>query len=221
MIQTKFIKIGLVSSVLTMFGAGAALAADAQIDTTGPSSQNTVTVSETTSTTIENTNHIVVNNDNNQHSSTGDANVSGNTNGGSATTGDATNTATTSTTVTVGNAGGGSGGAGGAGGGTLPGGGNPGSGAAGGGSLPTATTTGGSGGAGGGTLETLPNTGPLNPIDVSALRALWNPNSSTVPTQNTVNPKGVSTGMLLLAGLLTLVGAAGSITYAARRTVRA
>jgi hypothetical protein len=210
MIQTKFIKIGLVSSVLTMFGAGAALAADAQIDTTGPSSQNTVTVSETTSTTIENTNHIVVNNDNNQHSSTGDANVSGNTNGGSATTGDATNTATTSTTVTVGNAGGGSGGAGGAGGGTLPG-----------GSLPTATTTGGSGGAGGGTLETLPNTGPLNPIDVSALRALWNPNSSTVPTQNTVNPKGVSTGMLLLAGLLTLVGAAGSITYAARRTVRA
>ena len=220
MIRLHLIKIGLISGAVVLFGAGAALAADASVDTTGPSSQNVVSITETTTVSTMNHNNISVTNTNDQTSSTGSANVSGNTDGGSAISGDASSSATTTTTVTVGNAGAAGGSGGGTGGGTLPEGGNSGSGGTGGGTIPSTGGSGG-GGMGGGSLQTLPNTGPAFPIDVSALRALWHPISSTTPTQNAVTQtKGVSTGLLIAAGLLTLMGAAGSVTFAAKRAAK-
>jgi len=71
------------------------------VTTQGPSSPVTVSAVSTMTTTVENDNHIYVNTDTDQHASTGDANVSGNTTGGSATTGSASNTSSSTFTLVV------------------------------------------------------------------------------------------------------------------------
>jgi hypothetical protein len=67
----------------------------ASIENTGPDSNNEVNFDSRTNIDINNDNDLRVNNDNNQTASSGDATVEHNTTGGSATTGDATNTNTT------------------------------------------------------------------------------------------------------------------------------
>jgi hypothetical protein len=68
---------------------------EATIGTTGPDSVNRVTFDSTTRVDIDNDNDLYISNDNDQNASSGDATVRHNTTGGSATTGDATNTNTT------------------------------------------------------------------------------------------------------------------------------
>jgi len=58
---------------------------------TGPGSTNTVTSNQTETVTVINDNDLSVHNSNWQDADSGDANVSGNTNGGSAASGDAWN----------------------------------------------------------------------------------------------------------------------------------
>jgi hypothetical protein len=62
---------------------------------TGPDSHNTVTSTTRTNVNIENDNDLDVYNSNTQTASSGDATVAGNTTGGSAMTGDATNSNST------------------------------------------------------------------------------------------------------------------------------
>jgi hypothetical protein len=69
---------------------------EASIENTGPDSVNRVVFDTRTNIDINNDNNLYVSNDNNQTASSGDATVRHNTEGGSATTGDASNTNTTS-----------------------------------------------------------------------------------------------------------------------------
>lgn len=71
------------------------------INTTGPNSNNQVTTTTTSEVEVHNYNDLYVHNDNDQHASSGDATVSGNTTGGSAMTGDATNTNSTTINFSV------------------------------------------------------------------------------------------------------------------------
>jgi len=70
---------------------------------TGPQSNNTVSVNSTNTLNVSNDNDIRVTNNNDQHASSGNANVSDNTTGGSASSGDASNSSNTSTTISVSN----------------------------------------------------------------------------------------------------------------------
>jgi hypothetical protein len=68
---------------------------EATIGTTGPDSVNRVTFDTTTRVNVDNNNNLNITNSNDQNASSGDATVDHNTTGGSATTGDASNTNTT------------------------------------------------------------------------------------------------------------------------------
>jgi hypothetical protein len=68
---------------------------EATIGTTGPDSVNRVTFETTTRVNVDNNNNLNITNINDQNASSGDATVDHNTTGGSATTGDASNTNTT------------------------------------------------------------------------------------------------------------------------------
>lgn len=61
-------------------------------ENTGPGSTNKIDISNRTTTTVTNTNKVNLSNNNYQESESGDATVSDNTKGGSATSGDAANT---------------------------------------------------------------------------------------------------------------------------------
>jgi hypothetical protein len=74
---------------------------DAAIDTSGPGSSNTVTSTVSNDTAVTNNNDISVQNSTNLHGSSGNAEVSGNTTGGSATSGGVTNTTTSVFTFDV------------------------------------------------------------------------------------------------------------------------
>lgn len=82
-------------------GSGSSSNASASIYKTGPDSTNVVRESTKNTVTVDNTNDVEVCNFNMQEASTGDAKVSDNTTGGSASTGSASNTSSTSTTITV------------------------------------------------------------------------------------------------------------------------
>jgi hypothetical protein len=71
------------------------------IHTTGPSSSNDASISNSNSWSVENTNNVAVTNLNEQCASSGSGSVTNNTNGGSASTGGASNTSSTSTNVTI------------------------------------------------------------------------------------------------------------------------
>jgi hypothetical protein len=90
---TVFVK-KLVNGVFTSSGT---------ISNTGPGSSNSITTHQTATTTVTNDNDISVTNLNHQDSSSGDAEVEGNTTGGSATTGDASNTNSSNFDLTVSN----------------------------------------------------------------------------------------------------------------------
>jgi len=84
-------------------GGSGSMDATGSIDNTGTDSTNTVTSTQTSKVTIDNDTNIRVYNDNDQRASTGDASVRDNTTGGSATSGDATNTNSSSFTFDVSN----------------------------------------------------------------------------------------------------------------------
>ena len=83
----------------------AASAATCSISNTGPDSNNTCTVNGGTTCSVSNNNTINVSNNNSQTSGSGDADVTGNTTGGSATSGSASNTSSTSVDLGVTNGG--------------------------------------------------------------------------------------------------------------------
>lgn len=205
------------SSVMALSYAGVAFADDSvSVSNTGPSSSNNAQVNNNNTFTSDVSNSISIDNDNDQHATSGDANVSGNTNGGSAVSGIATNNNTTSTVVSIDNPGAGLGN-GGNNGGNPGGSGNGGNNGGSGGSVLGAST--GSGfGAGAGTL---PAVGASDPVNVSALRTLLSPSAATHGSNALVKQsRGISATFLVLAALLSLIGAFGSAVYAQRRENR-
>lgn len=73
----------------------------ASINTTGPHSDNVVEYTQRSNVSVNNDNYIKVDNDNHQQATSGDAKVYGNTTGGDAISGDATNTNSTSVSINV------------------------------------------------------------------------------------------------------------------------
>lgn len=215
MTVTKITKLVLLSGVISLAGSTTALASDTvNLGDTGPSSVNNVTITTVNTVTATNNNNIQVNNCNVQLAHTGDANVSGNTNVGSATAGSVSNLAATSTVVAVSNSSAVVPGSGGGNGGST--GGNTGSGGVSGSN--GMTTSGQQSNAGGKGVGTLPRTGPLGFVDVSALRNLYHPGSDHTPTQSvTANTRVMSASLIIMAALLTLAGTVGSAIYATKR----
>jgi hypothetical protein len=201
------------SSIVALSLSSFAYADNVDMGTTGPGSTNQVTVNNNTNVTETNTNDVSVSNVTLQIATSGDANVSGNTNGGSATTGSASNNSTTTTVIGIGNSGapvvlGGVGGAGGTGD-------NSGAGGAGGSNGLPATGAGSTskvGGAGG----LLPQTGPEDNVDVSALRDALLPQAATTP-ELVKKTNTLSTELLIAAAILSLIGAVGSAAYVSKR----
>ncbi len=73
----------------------------ASINNTGPDSYNRVSFENRSRVNIENDNDVQVRNDNEQNATSGSARVSGNTTGGSATSGNASNISTTETVIEI------------------------------------------------------------------------------------------------------------------------
>lgn len=208
------------SGMLSFALVGAASADSASLTTTGPNSDNGVSISNTNKTEITNTNNVQIVNANEQSASSGDVTATGNTAvEGGLGSGNVGNSNTTNNEIAINNAGisplpstpgSGAGNQGS----------NPGSGAgAGAGSKPAghgavlgASTT---PGRGGGAPAVLPATGALVPVDVSALRNAWHNAQAAVPT---VTKSGaISTAMLAIAAMLAVGGAALNTIYARRR----
>ncbi len=194
--------------------SGSAFAADVSFDTTGPDSNQKVVIDNSSDVHVNNDNYVQVTNFSDQSASTGDVSADKNTSVGGLASGDATNNHGTSTTVNVSNESA-----------ALPVGGNgenvgnnngnPVGVGGQGGSVLGASTGGGLGGA-----AILPVTGPSSPVDVSALRAAWHP-QTTAPTSTLAKGSRIFTGaMLLTATLLSLLGATLSAVYARRREMR-
>ena len=221
----RFIGSATVAGVMAMALAGSAAAADVTVGTTGPDSTQEVNLQNENKVETTNDNNVQVVNASSQQSTTGDVKADNNTTvGGEVGSGNASNNNSATTEVTIGNesatVGQGNGGE------------NPGSGGSNGGNGGNAGGIGGSSpGKGGSTLgasttpgmgagaETLPVTGATVPVDVSALRAAWHPNSAAAKTL--VNQsQAISQWMLALAALLSLIGAVASVIYARRQEGR-
>lgn len=71
------------------------------INNTGPDSYNSVRFSQKSKVKVENNNNVNVNNTVSQTATSGDAKVKGNTTGGSASSGNASNISTTETTINI------------------------------------------------------------------------------------------------------------------------
>lgn len=91
-------------AVTTLSVVGMSGMASAQISNTGPGSNNTITVNNSTICNSTSTNTAVVTNTNTQTSSSGSANTSGNTTGGSATSGTTNNSNNVLTSIIASNA---------------------------------------------------------------------------------------------------------------------
>lgn len=191
--------------MLSVAFAGPALASDVTLGETGPDSTQTINIDSSQSMDISNTTAITVDSTNMQDASTGDVSADNNTTVSGGGSGSAANDNSTSTTVTVG---GGLGVPAGAVGGPQPAGGK-------GGSVLGATTGGGSGAG----AAVLPEVGAQFPVDVSALRNAWHPQTAAPTAQLVDRTAGIRLALLVLAVVMTLVGMAGSFVYA-RRTVR-
>lgn len=89
------------SDVSGMLNGSSDTGGGGSIDNTGPGSDNQISTDINTSVDVENDANVDVENDSVQTAISGDARVSGNTNGGDATTGDATNTNSTSTSISL------------------------------------------------------------------------------------------------------------------------
>ena len=207
-----------VSGVLSLAGASAALAADGTISDTGPGSTNTVSNNSTSTVAESNSNNISVTNNNSQSGSSGSASVSSNTSGGSAISGDVTNSSTVTTTISIGNSTAGLPGMGGSSGSGSGDGSGSGAGAGSGSGSSSSDGPGKGSGAGlgaGDAVSTLPTVGCEIVCDVSALRNAYHQPTSTDAAVK--QAKGISSGLMALAGLLSLVGAGGSALFATKR----
>jgi hypothetical protein len=209
------------AGIFSLALVGAAAADDATLDTTGPNSNNQITIDNSVTVEQTNKNNVQVDNVNLQEASSGDVAANNNTTTGDLGSGAASNNSSATTTVSINNSapdvlgtgGQGGGGAGGFGNGGSSGGlGASGSGAS---TLGAATSAGFGAG-----VETLPVVGPSQPVDVSALRAAWPPKHTTAGNlaQRT---SAISTMMLIVAALLSLIGAVASSVYARRQERRA
>jgi hypothetical protein len=219
----RFVSAVTASGMLSFALVGAASADSASLSTTGPNSDNGVSISNTNTTNVTNTNNVQIVNANEQQASSGGVSAKSNTAVmGGLGSGSAVNNNTTNNTIAISNA-------------AIsplpgtPGSGagspvsNPGSGAgsgagagsvsAGKGAVLGASVTPGKGG--GAAPAVLPATGALVPVDVSALRNAWHNAQAAVPAM----PKSgaISTAMLAIAALLAVGGAALNTVYARRR----
>jgi hypothetical protein len=91
------------SGAWSALGGSGSMNASGDISNTGPDSSNYVTSTQTNTVHVSNDNDVRVNNDNDQHAYSGDAKVSDNTTGGSATSGSASNTNSSSFTFSISN----------------------------------------------------------------------------------------------------------------------
>lgn len=203
---------------LTMALAGVASAADnVNINTTGPGSTQSVVINNSTQVSTSNTNVVHVSNENVQIAKTGDVQAGKNTSvSGSLNSGTASNANTVTTNVIVTNQP-----VGGL--GNVPEVKTPPTSSNGGtqannqttGSVLGASTTGGRGAGAG--QDMLPKVGASIPMDVSALRAAWQPQAEVPTTSVVKQAQGVTALMLAVAAMLSLLGALGSIVYARRK----
>lgn len=217
----RYLGTASIAATLALGITGSAFAADVTLNTTGPDSNQSVVIDNSSQVTVTNKNVLDVTNANTQQATTGNVDANNNTSvGGSLQSGNAKNSNATETAITVsngsvstvpgagnGNGGNGSGGSGGN--GSV--GGRGGSG----GNVLGAATVGGFGGG-----AVLPKVGASFPVDVSALRAAWHPQTNA-PTAALANGSRMFTAaMLITATLLSLLGALGSAFYARRRQER-
>lgn len=219
----RFISAASLAGGFLLATAGTAAADDVGLNTTGPDSKQSVTIDNSLNVSQTNTNSVQTVNLNAQEAKTGNVVANSNTTVGGLSSGNASNENSTTTSVNINNGeavvpGQGNGG------GNVPGSGGTVSGENGGGNTAVAPGSGGSvlgaavGGFGAGSPAMLPETGASVPVDVSALRAAWHPQSATVasPAKKTGS---FSMLMLLTAAVLSLMGAAGS-AWQARRAER-
>lgn len=209
------------AGLVTLAFSGVALADTATISgPTGPDSTNEVTIDNSSDMSITNTTNTQIVNANLQSAESGNASANENTTVGNVGSGNANNSNTTSTSVSVNNTNAcscnGSGGNGsgdpGSGNGGSGNGGNVGGGSGAGGSVLGAST----GGKGAG-VGVLPSVGASQPVDVSALRALYQPKTDA-PTSNLVaQTHQLSFVLLSIAALMSLIGAVGTAVYTNRR----
>lgn len=83
--------VNITNNVPVSHEVGSSFGGNNTISTTGPHSVNLISSKSSRVVQITNTNNVTINNTNNQTAISGNASVSGNTRGGSAVTGDATN----------------------------------------------------------------------------------------------------------------------------------
>ena len=198
------------SGMLAVSLSSIALADDATLNTTGPDSNNVVKIDNSSSVSETNNNDVTVVNVNSQEATSGDVSASKNTTVGGASSGNASNNNDTSTTVNINNPVENVGGVGGVGGEGGAGGNQPAGGK--GGSVLGAST----GGMGAGEA-TLPEVGAKFPVDVSALRAAWHPQTAA-PTQKFASQtQGLERWAFVVATVLSLLGAAGTAWYGRRK----
>jgi hypothetical protein len=223
---SRWIGIATAAGMLSAVSAGAAFAADSDvaIDTTGADSNQVVKIDNSNKVTETNTNVVTVTNANWQDATSGDVHAAKNTSiGGGLGSGNAMNDNTTVTEIGINNTvpvvvgGNGEGsqvGTGGSGAVETPGV-APEAGGKGGSVLGASTAVGGMGGG------VLPEVGASSPIDVSALRAAWQP--QTMAPTSTLADRTAALRMVLfvLSGILCLAGAAMSIANARRSAGRA
>lgn len=210
-----------------------ALADTVSVSTSGPDATSSVQISNSTTNTVSNHNTVEVVNMNSQDAVSGDVSANENTSVGSGGSGAASNNNVTATNVAISNSGIGSV-SGSTGGGIGNGSGSGGSGGIGNGSGSTGGIGNGAGGLGGstggavlgaatggmgaGSVATLPEVGAKIPVDVSALRGLYNPTNAAAAAGS----KAFDATLIGLASLLSLIGAGVTAMYSrrhARQTV--
>lgn len=214
----RFASATTILGLLSLSGAGFA-AADTTIDTTGPNSNQQVQIDNNLTVTTQNDNQVQVDNQNGQSAHSGNCQAQDNTVVGGLNCGAASNQSRTSTVISIQNKAkavtvttpgvGGvsvSGGAGGIGVSAAPGAG---------GVAAAPSVTPGAGAA------ILPVTGPLFPIDVSALRNALQKPSATATSTVVRRDQAISAAMLVIAGLMAIAGAALSSIRSRRQKVKA
>jgi len=218
----RFIGAASLAGGFLLATAGTAAADDVGLNTTGADSKQSVTIDNSVTVTQKNTNDVQVVNVNAQKAETGNVEANSNTTVGGLSSGNASNQNAADTSVSINNGeavvpGQGNGG------GNVPGAGNGGNGGtvsgSNGGNTPApgkGSVLGASvGGLGAGAPAMLPETGASVPVDVSALRAAWHPQSAAI-TSPARKTSPFSVWMLLTAAVLSLMGAAGSVIQARR-----